>query len=195
MRNWFKAGAAALAMVFLAGCAGTKFVRPTEAELELGKTTEQQVLARLGKPFQEATGLSNGKAIKTLGYAYASMGNQPKNQGVTPVHGLALVFHEGKLVSKSYMSNMKEDATDFDEKQVPSIQSGKTTRAQVVQALGVAPGEAIFPAIKQPGSRAMVYEYQEMRGFTPSSKKLVIVIDPQGVVSDVDYQNTGKWGK
>lgn len=81
MRNWFKAGAAALAMVFLAGCAGTKFVRPTEAELELGKTTEQQVLARLGKPFQEATGLSNGKAIKTLGYAYASMGNQPKNQG------------------------------------------------------------------------------------------------------------------
>lgn len=62
------------------------------------------------------------------------------------------------------------------------------------EALGVAPG-AIFPAIKQPGSRAMVYEYQEMRGFTPSSKKLVIVIDPQGVVSDVDYQNTGKWGK
>ena len=195
MRSWIKAGVATLALGLLVGCAGTKFVRPTEAELVLGKTTEAEVRAKLGKPFQEATGMTNGVSIRKIGYAYASMGLKPKSPGVTAVSALELAFHDGKLVSHSYMSNLAEDATDFDEKKVPAIQAGKTTRAQVVQALGAAPGEAIFPAIKQAGSRAMVYDYQEMRGFTPSSKKLVIVIDPQGVVSDVDYQNTGKWGK
>lgn len=191
--NWMNKCAMLVAAVVLAGCAGTKFVRPADTELELGKTTEQQVLARLGKPFQEASGLSNGKATRTLAYAYASMGAQAKSQGVTPVHGLTLVFHEGKLVSKVYMSNMKEDATDFDGSKAASIQAGKTTAAQVNAMFGRAPGEAIFPAIKQPAGRAMIYTYQEMRGFTPSQKTLTVVLDGRGMVEDVDYKNQGTW--
>ena len=192
--NWMSKFATALVMAAtLAGCAGTKFVRPADSELTLGKTTEQEVLARLGKPFQEAAGLSNGKQTRTLGYAYASMGNQPKTTGVTPVHGLTLVFSDGKLVSKAYMSNMKESATDFDGAKVPLIEVGKTTVAQVNTLFGPAPGEAIFPAIKQPVGRAAIYTYQEMRGFTLSHKALTVVFDPQGIVADVDYKNQGKW--
>jgi hypothetical protein len=191
--KWMSKCAALVLALTLAGCAGTKFVRPTDSELTLGRTTEQEVIARLGKPFQEAAGLSNGKQIRTLSYAYASMGNQPKSKGVTPVHGLTLVFSEGKLVSKAYMSNMKEDATDFDGSKVPSIEVGKTTVAQVNTLFGPAPGEAIFPAIKQAGGRAAIYTYQEMRGFTLSNKTLTVVFDPQGVVADVDYKNQGKW--
>ncbi|HYW57082.1 MAG TPA: hypothetical protein VE934_08980 [Polaromonas sp.] len=191
--NWTVKWVAVLAMVVLTGCAGTKFVRPAEAELELGKTSEQQVLARLGKPFQEANGLANGKAIRTLSYAYASFGSTVKTQGVTPVHALTLVFHEGKLVSKSYMSNLKEDATDFDGSKAEQIQSGKTTAAQVISMFGPAPGEAIFPVIKQTPGRALLYSYQEMRGFSLSQKRLTVVLDPQGTVVDVDYLNQGTW--
>jgi hypothetical protein len=182
-----------LSVALLAGCAGTKFVRPAESELELGRTTEQQVLARMGKPFQEATGLTNGKGTRTLGYAYASMGGQAKNPGVTPVNALTLVFHEGKLVSKVYVSNLKEDATDFDGSKASAIQSGKTTSAQIKAMFGAAPGEAIYPAIKQPTGRAMIYTYQEMRGFTPSTKTLTVVLDANGTVVDADYQNQGTW--
>lgn len=191
--KWTTKWVALLALVVLTGCAGTKFVRPAEADLELGKTTDQQVLARLGKPFQEANGLSNGKAIRTLSYAYASFGGQAKTQGVTPVHGLTLVFHEGKLVSKAYMSNLKEDATDFDGSKAELIQSGKTTLAQINTMFGPAPGEAVYPAIKQTAGRALLYSYQEMRGFTLSQRRLTVVLDPQGTVADVEYQTQGTW--
>jgi len=193
VRALTKWGVLLAAAVLLAGCAGTKFVRPADTELELGKTTEQQIVARMGKPFQEATGLTNGKNTRTLGYAYASMGGQPKNAGVTPVNALTLVFHEGKLVSKAYMSNLKEDATDFDGAKAAAIQVGKTTLAQINAMFGPAPGEAIYPAIKQPSGRALLYNYQEMRGFTPSTKILTVVLDPQGTVADVDYKNQGTW--
>jgi len=157
------------------------------------RTTDQQVLTQLGKPFQEASGLSNGKTIRTLAYAYASFGGEPKNQGVTPVHGLTLVFHEGRLVSKLYMSNLKQDATDFDGSKAELIQSGKTTLAQINTMFGPAPGEAIHPAIKQTTGRGLLYSYQEMRGFTPSQKRLTVVLDPQGTVVDVEYQTQGDW--
>jgi hypothetical protein len=191
--NWMTKCAALALAVALTGCAGTKVVRPADSELVLGKTTEQEVMARMGKPFQEASGLSNGKQIRTLGYAYASMGGQPKAKGVTPVYGLTVVFSEGKLVSRVYLSNLKEDATDFDDSKVPLIEVGKTTVAQVNTLFGPAPGEAIFPSIKQPVGRAAIYTYQEMRGFTLSHKVLTVVFDPQGIVADVDYKNQGKW--
>lgn len=191
--NWTTKWVALLAAVVLAGCAGTKFVRPADTDLVLGKTTDQQVLALLGKPFQEASGLSNGKAIRTLAYAYASFGGEPKNKGVTPVHGLTLVFHEGKLVSKLYMSNLKQDATDFDGSKAELIQSGKTTLAQINTMFGPAPGEAIYPAIKQTTGRGLLYSYQEMRGLTPSQKRLTVVLDAQGTVIDVEYQTQGTW--
>lgn len=187
--------AAILAAVLLAGCAGTKFVRPAESDLQLGRTTEQQALAMLGKPYQEGAGTSNGKATRTLGYAYASMGGQPKNAGVTPVHGLTLVFHEGKLVAKQYLSNLKADATDFDGSKVSQIQSGKTTAAQVQALLGPAPGEAIHPVAKHPAGRQLIYLYQEMRGFTLSQKLLTVELDAQGIVADADYKTQGTWGK
>lgn len=193
MRALTKWGVLLAASVLLAGCAGTKFVRPADTELELGRTNEQQIVARMGKPVQQATGLTNGKSTRTLTYAYASFGGQPKNAGVTPVNALTLVFHEDRLVAKTYLSNLKEDATDFDGTKAAAIQVGKTTQAQIRAMFGPAPGEAIYPAIKQPNGRGLIYSYQEMRGFTPSTKVLTVVVDPQGTVSDVDYQNQGTW--
>lgn len=193
MFKTMKTCAVLAATLLLAACAGTKFVRPADADLQLGKTTEAQVVAAMGKPMQEASGLANGKATRTLTYAYASFGGTPKNAGVTPVNAMTFVFHEGKLVSKEYISNLKEDATDFDHTKVPQIVSGKTTLAQVNAMFGPAPGEAIHPVIKQASGRALIYNYTEMRGFTPSAKKLTVVLDGQGTVVDVDYQNQGTW--
>lgn len=194
MVETFTKWAAVLAgALLLAGCAGTKFVRPADADLQLGRTTEQQVVSLLGKPMQEASGLSNGKATRTLAYAYASFGEQPKNAGVTPVHAISLAFHDGKLVGREYVSNLQADHTDFDHTKVPQIVPGRTTLAEINALLGPAPGEAIHPMIKQIAGRALVYSYTEMRGFTPSSKRLLVVLDPQGTVVDVDYQNQGTW--
>lgn len=191
--NWIKIWATVLSAAAIAGCAGTKFARPSETDLQLGRTTEQQVLAIMGKPGQEATGLANGKATKTYTYAYASFGGEPKHSGVTPVQAMSLVFHDGTLVSKAYMSNLKQDATDFDGSKAAEIQAGKTTAAQVRGLLGAAPGESIYPVVAQPKSRAMVYSYQEMRGFSLSQKMMTVVLDPNDTVADVKYENQGTW--
>lgn len=179
----------------LAGCAGTKFARPTDDQLRLGVTTEQEVLARMGPPSQQATGLSNGKATRMLVYAYATFGAQPRKQGVTPVNSVAMSFHEGKLVSYAYVSTLNEDATDFDDTKVAGIQAGKSKAADVIAALGKPPGQSIYPVVAQPDGRALVYSHQEMRGFTPSQKILTVVLDRQDNVVDVQFQNQGTWGK
>jgi hypothetical protein len=184
------------AIIFsLTGCAGTQFARVADPDLQLGSTTVAQIMAKLGKPFQEASGSSNGQPTRTLSYAYAGAGMQAKTTGITPVKAQVFVFHNDRLVSYQYVANLKDDHTDFDDSKIKQIEQGKTSATQVRQLLGNPSGQSIYPMVKQPNSRGMSYEYTEMRGLTPSVKKAKIVVDTAGMVLDVDYSTQGNWGK
>src|SRR3954466_10148681 len=55
---------AVVTAVFIAGCAGHNFVRPSDGAFTLGQTPYAQVVQQLGEPRRESTMLRNGKQIQ-----------------------------------------------------------------------------------------------------------------------------------
>ena len=187
---------AAALIVGLLGCAGKDFVRPDPATLKNGETTYAQVTERFGKPFAEGSTTKNEKTVKSISYAYASLGGRPAKEGVVPARGMGLYFYNDTLVGYEFLSSWAEDSSDFDESKMNQIVKGLTTRAEVVQLLGRPSGFAIYPMIKAATGEAAVYVYMEVSGgpFTGRKtfrKSLIVAFDDKGIVTDVDFTSTG----
>jgi outer membrane protein assembly factor BamE (lipoprotein component of BamABCDE complex) len=183
-----------LATLLMAGCAGTKFERPTGKDIELGATTKAQTLEKFGKPYSEAVQTKNGNLVTVLAYAYASFGETAKVQGVTPVHATTFHFFNDRLIGYEYVSTLTTSSTDFNDSVVSQIKKDQTTRAKVLDLLGKPSGERIFPLLSSQESSAWLYQYSEMRGLTPSRKSLVVTFDKLDVVSDIEFTKLGTFG-
>ena len=185
----------AVLAVLLAACAGRDFVRPAPESLKNGQTTYKEVLAQFGDPYREGTVVKNDKTVKTLGYAYASVGGKPYREGVTPARAIAFYFFDDVLVGHEFISSWAEDNSDFDEGKVKDVVKGKTTRAEVIALLGRPAGYYIFPLIKQQPGEAAVYLYSETRGSAFNlkfyRKLLLVTFDTSGVVTEVDFTSSG----
>jgi outer membrane protein assembly factor BamE (lipoprotein component of BamABCDE complex) len=193
MRNFLKRLAIA-ALLGLAGCAGTDFVRPDLDTLKNGQTTYAQVVARMGAPRREGTVLKNEKTLKTTSYAYASTGGQPVRQGVTPARAMVFYFYNDTLAGHEFISSWAADSSDFDESKVKDIVKGKTTRAQLMQMLGKPAGYYVFPMIRDATGEAAVYAYAETTGsafnLKFSRKILVVTFGTDGLATDVDFNSS-----
>lgn len=193
-RAWGLAAAAAV-VTLLSGCAGTDFVRPDTAQLKLGVTTSADVVKQLGAPRNEGTVLKNNVSVKTSTYAYATTGGKPLNEGVTPARATAFYFADDKLVGHEFLSSFADDNSDFNDKKVPQIIKGKSTRADVTALLGKPGGAYIFPMIDAKTGDAAVYQFQEARGSVFDMKfyrkVLIITFDTAGVVTDVALTTSG----
>ena len=101
MRKLFVACAA----LALAACMTVGRPFPVEAvrEIELGKTTQDQVRRRFGEPWR--TGLEDGQRTWTYGhYRYAAL-------GTTRTRDVVIRFDDkGRVVSYSFNSTYPEDA-------------------------------------------------------------------------------------
>src|SRR5579863_1599496 len=115
----------------LTACAGTDFVRMPDNSLQLGKTTSQEVTARLGKPYQQGVLMTNGLSLQTYSYAYASTGGEPEAKGVTAARSQGFYFLNSILVGYEFTSSWKIDSSDFDGSKASQITKGTTTRDQV----------------------------------------------------------------
>jgi len=179
----------------LCSCAGTDFVRPDPGSLRNGETTYAQTIQRLGKPFREGTIVKNDQTIKTLSYAYASVGGKPLHDGAIAARALGLYFYNDVLVGHEFVSSWSDDNTDFDESKVGQIAKGKTTRSELVQLLGKQSGYFINPMIKSKEGDATVYVFSEVQGGVFNRKVfrkvLVVTFDSNGVVSDVEFSSSG----
>jgi hypothetical protein len=180
----------------LFGCAGTNFVRPQLDSMALGKTTQQELVQSMGKPFRTGTVIKNGTTLETANYAYATVGGAPLYDGVTPARSQGFYYLNNVLVGTEFTSSFKEDGTDFDESKIPSIVKGKTTKADVIQMFGQPGGNYIPPLIKDPNGRALVYLYSQTKGSAFNLrfyvKTLIVSYDTAGVVTDVEYTAQGK---
>ena len=180
----------------LAGCAGRDFVRPASETFKLGQTTYAQVLQQMGEPLQTGEVLKNEKNVKSATYSYASTGGEPLEDEVIPARALVYYFHNDVLVGQSFLSSFKSDNSNFDEKKLPELSKGKTTRADVVQLFGRPTATFIYPMVKKTSGEALGYTYQTTRGgvfsgFRFFTKSLRISFDEKGTVSDVDYTASG----
>ena len=184
------------ALLVLGGCAGQDFVRSEAADLKVGKSTYAEVVAKMGQPRNTGEVLKNGQTIKTISYAYAATGGEPLQAGVIPARAMAYYFHGDRLVGQEFLSSFKSDNSNFDEAKVPGIVKGKTTRAEVISALGPPTSIFIKPIVKETSGEAIGYSYQTtsggvFSGFKFYRKTLVIAFDGADRVLEVDYSTSG----
>ncbi len=195
MKNSISTILLAIVAATLTGCAGSDFVRPTEGVLVVGKSTQSDVVAKMGNPLQTGEMTKNEKQLKVTKYAYASTGGDPAQPGVTPARAMTFTFFNEKLTSQEFISSFKQDSTDFDAGKIASIAKGKTTKEQVIALLGKPSGEAIYPIIKGTNDRAYVYSYVQAKGSVFDMKfyrkALTVSFNGDGVVTDVEYATSG----
>ena len=183
--------------LLLAGCAGKNFERPPLESFVLGKTTKEDVIAKLGKPLRVGKLNVNGVELESNTYAYASMGSEAAHPGVTPGRGEDFFYDDHSvLVGTVFRSSFKADGTDFDETKIAQITKGRSTRVDVVQLMGPPHGEYIYPLIKGRNDHALVYSYNQVSGSAFKMKVyvklLVVSYDTAGVVTDVEYTASGE---
>ena len=183
-------------MIFLSGCAGKNFVRPTQETFKLGKTTYSQVVQQLGKPEKEGTLHQNNKDLKSIMYIYAALiGEDALEEGVTPGRAMVYYFLDNILVGEQFVSSFKSDNSNFDDTKIASIVKGKTTRSQVVQLLGRPSGSYITPLVKTTTGEAFGYSYSTLKGgafsgFKSFQKRLLISFNKYGRVSEIEFSSS-----
>ena len=196
MRSMAVKFAVALAALVLAGCAGTEFVRVADEALALGRTTEGEIRARMGAPYREGVATLNGRQVRSLSYAYAHTGAEGAADGVIAARSQGFYFFNDRLVGYEFISSWKEDSTNFDGAKVAQIRKGQSTLGDVTRLLGRPGGRYIYPMVKGEGEEAVNYLYSQTTGsafnLKFASKKLVVTHNRQGVVTEVEYTESGQ---
>lgn len=187
--------AAILLCALLAGCAGTQFTRVADDALVLGQTTEAQVRARLGEPYREGVVTKNDRQTKSLSYAYANTGAEGAGDGVIAARSQGFYFHDGRLVGYEFISSWREDSTDFDGAKVAQIRKDQSTLQDVARLFGPPVGRYIHPMVAGADEQAVSYLYSQTTGGAFNlkfyQKRLVVTANRQGVVTDVEYVESG----
>ncbi len=186
----------ALAAAVLAGCAGTDFVRIADDALVLGRTTEAEIKTRLGAPYREGMVTKNERQIRTAAYAYANTGAEGAADGVIAARSQAFFYFNDRLVGYEFASSWKTDSTNFDGAKASQIQKGRSTLADVTRLFGPPGGRYIHPMVPGESENAVNYVYSQTTGnaFTLrfAHKQLVVTFDRQGVVTNVEFTESGQ---
>jgi hypothetical protein len=183
--------ASTCAALLLAACAGTDFVRPTPDQLRLGATTKEDVLKQFGDPRSKGSAIVSGESVDSVSYAYAAVGAEAYSPGVTGARSVEFVFWKDRLVGHQFNSSMKADATYFPKDKAAQVKQGMT-RQQVLQLMGEPSGRAVYPVISERDGEGLLYQYVEVRGFTPHQRKLVVELDAQGRVTKSTFSAQGE---
>lgn len=197
MSRCCKASIALAVALLVSACAGTKFDRVQNNELVLNKTTEQEIVGRLGSPGAVGTKNENGVQVRTIVYSYAtSMTTAGMVAGVPSSRAQSFAFHGNKLVGYQYSSNFMTDNTNFSEATVLAFKEGVTTRAEVVRALGEPTGESVYPLVEGKDDRAVGYQFSfvDTRKYNMAveAKALTIVFGPNDVARKIVYTKSGR---
>lgn len=195
MNPRFATTAVILLCALLAGCAGTQFTRVADDALALGQTNEAQVRARLGEPYREGAVTKNNQQMKSLSYAYASTGAEGAGDGVIAARSQGFYFHNDRLVGYEFISSWKEDSTDFDGAKAAQVRKGQSTLQDVARLFGPPVGRYIHPMVAGADEQAVSYLYSQTTGGAFNlkffQKRLVVTANRQGMVTDVEYVESG----
>ena len=191
-----KAAFIVAACVFLlAACAQNKdFVRPSSEALSLGKSTYSDVVSVLGESgFRMQTGTINGEAIQSIDYGYEEAA---KFIGLNaPQRVLHLTFFKGVLIGEEFNSSFDQDSTKFDVDRVFRLVNGKSTKADVIDALGKPSGEILYPLVNDKKGSGLVYWYTVNRpvfDYITHISRLIVFLDGRGIVKDISYRENDR---
>lgn len=181
-------------LALLTGCAHD-FVRPASDAVKVGLSTREDVLKVAGTPsFTNAKVQINGETIQVDTYFYAK---GPKFYGmIAPQRTQTYSFFNDTLIGEEFNSSFSEESTNFEAEKVFSLVKGKSTKADVIAALGKPAGDVRYPIIKEKSGKGVVYEYTVTRnvGVIAVTTRLVVVVtlDENNIVTDVSYKKNGE---
>jgi len=187
----FRTLAFVVALISITGCAHT-FVRPAKDTLTLGKSTHDDVIKLVGAPaIPEGKATVNGETVQTITYAYYE---GAKFYGlIAPQRTLSYTFFNNVMIGNEFNSSFDEDTTRFDTDKVTAIVKGKSSRSDVIAALGTPSGEVLYPLVKDKNSRGMVYAYSIRRqGWINYNNFVIITLDDKDVVTEVSFKRNGE---
>jgi len=184
--------------IFLVSCAGTSQVRTPDDAIALGRTTIEQITARLGPPGRVGTVIKNDREITSIIYFFGTSGegsDNPEAAGASRFK--TFYFFDNKLVGYEFASSWKEDSTNFDSREVAKIKIGGSTKNDVVRLFGNPGGQYIYPIIPNKAEEAVNYFYYIIKKsgsleFKPYRKLLVITFNKEGVITNVEYDESGQ---
>lgn len=185
------------ALMFACATTGREFAYHERSNLALGRTTEEQARALMGKPeLQKSISTQDGD-FTVLRYFY-SLGNL---NGVS-VRISELEFKNGVLNAYSHASGFREDSSDFDLDASTAITVGSSTVAEVVELVGEPAGKANCPSVLpdykyrcERGVAVWMWAYfSKAEGLSTKSKTqklLLMTFDGEGRVADLQSNPTG----
>ncbi|MFA5121582.1 hypothetical protein [Zavarzinia sp.] len=151
---------------------------PAEALFVLGRTTEADIRAQYGAPTSSerettpqgsATGLPSGGSpfdavpfegtYTRLRYALTNEAEARLLGGDTKTKTAEFLLWNDVLIDYHFNSSFEADATTFDLARLKDVAIGRTIEAQVISLLGPPSGRGIFPAVRDPGSHVLHYNY------------------------------------
>lgn len=186
---------ALLSVIIITGCAGRDFIRPDLNTIVVGKTTQSEVVSKLGKPYGTGSVEKNGLKLDTASYSYANTGSATQHPGVTGARTLGLYYKNSIVIGTEFTSSFKADGTDFDESKVAQLEKGKSTKEDAIRLFGPPGGDWVFPMTANPNEKAIVYLYHQTKGSAFNLrfylKTLNIVYDDKGVITDITYSAQG----
>lgn len=160
-------------VVVIAACTDGNSEKPSKELLQLGKTSENQIVAVMGDPDTSKSGELRGETIKALVYKH-------EFEGIDGAVSRSAVFFvlDGVLVGHYFISSFPHEFTDFNVARVGHIVEGESTRLDVEAILGKPAGEAIYPFIESRDGRLLWYKSE-----TPKiAKSADIELDQEGIV-------------
>jgi len=186
--------------IFLVSCASISYVRIPDEAMTLGLTTSEQITARLGPPGRAGYVIKNGQQMESLIYFFGTSGEGSGNpEAAGASRSQAFYFFNKKLVGYEFASSWKKDSTNFDSRKVAKIKKGESTKDDVVRLFGKPGGKYIYPIIPNKDEEAVNYFYNIMNiieesgffEFKPYRKLLVITFNKEGIVTNVEYDESG----
>ncbi len=185
----------ALAIALLVSACAQPIVRPAPGMLSLGNSHYADVVGLLGKPtFRNNDVTINHENVRTVDYYTYRF---PKTAlGNSPHRYLHCTFFNDLLVGEEYNSSYQEDSTWFDASKAQTLLIGKSTRADVISALGPPSGEILYPLVRDRRGRGLVYWYTRYYqrpgmphiGYAAEPSRLVVFLSDKNVVSDISYR-------
>ncbi len=196
--NRFPMRMALATMALLAAACTQGFMRPAREALVPGQAHYADVVRALGRPtFRNEDVTVNGEHITTADYYTYRFPRSSLDD--SPHRYLHCSFFKGVLVGEEYNSSFPEDATRFDPDKAHLLAIGRSTRTDVVAALGPPSGEIMYPLVKDRDGRGLVYWYtayhnlSELRAgemYAPEAHRLIVFLNGQGIVTDLSYKGS-----
>jgi hypothetical protein len=184
------------ATLMLTACAtGTPFTRPPADAIQLGKTTVDQVIERLGKPGRDEMVRSDKGQFRTIVYTRSDDTEATQVPRTLGIRQLAFVLSDDVVISERFDSSFASDSTDFDDRKVGQVVEGKTRCDDVVEMFGRPAARAIYPAVKKEGETYIGYMFRYIKRpvhqFKMFGKGLSVLCDQAGIVKEMSYSESG----